>query len=317
MSTTERVLVLKLGAFGDLVLADGALQDLRAHHPQAHITLLTRAPYAALMRDCPWVDAVVVDDNRPRWRLGAMLAWRRRFLDGRYARVYDLQNSRRTAFYRRWLAGDSAPRWSTMARNAPRDDGGVPALHARQLMAAGVAALHAARPTPTWIATDASTLLQHAGIDATEPFVLLLPGASARNTHKCWPRFADLSQALVADGVRVITVPGPDEADLGPGYAGCVLRDGDRAVDLRRLAGIARAAACVVGNDSGPLHLATCMGTPSVRLLDDDNPSFHASGERAGLQRLSASPLSSLPLADVAAAVRAGMHAVMRDILSR
>lgn len=313
VSTTECVLVLKLGAFGDLVLADGALQDLRAHHPQAHITLLTRAPYAALMRDCPWVDAVVVDDNRPRWRLGAMLAWRRRFLDGRYARVYDLQNSRRTAFYRRWLAGDSAPRWSTMARNAPRDGGGVPALHARQLAAAGVPVHHAPCPTPTWIATDASALLKRAGIDPAESFVLLLPGASARNTHKCWPRFADLSQALVADGVRVVTVPGPDEADLGPGYAGCVLRDGDRAVDLRRLAGIARAAACVVGNDSGPLHLATGMGTPSVLLLDDGNPSFHASGERAGLQRLGASPLSSLPLADVAAAVRAAM----RDPISR
>ena len=73
------------------------------------------------------------------------------------------------------------------------------------------------------------------------------------------------------------------------------------------------AAACVVGNDSGPLHLATCMGTSSVLLLDRDNPSFHASGERAGLQRLSASPLSSLPLEDVVDAVRAAR----RDILSR
>jgi len=306
VSTTERVLVLKLGAFGDLVLADGALQDIRVHHPRAHITLLTRAPYAALMRDCPWVDAVAIDDNLPRWRMLAMLEWRARFLAGRYSHVYDLQNSRRTAFYRRWLTADGGRHWSTMPRDAPRDAGGVPALHARQLTAAGVPALHAARPTPTWIAIDASALLLQAGVDdPTFPFVLLLPGASARNTHKCWPRFADLSQALVADGLRVVTVPGPDEADLGPGYAGCVLRDGDRAVDLRRLAGIARAAACVVGNDSGPLHLATCVGTPSVLLLDRDNPSFHASGERAGLQRLSASPLSSLPLEDVIAAVRA------------
>lgn len=309
MSTTERVLVLKLGAFGDLVLADGALQDIRAHHPRAHVTLLTRAPYAALMRECPWVDAVAVDDNAPRWRPGAMLAWRRRFLDGRYARVYDLQNSRRTAFYRRWLAGDSAPRWSAVARNAPRDGGGVPALHARQLADAGVRVRDAARPTPTWMASDATALLQRAGLDpATEPFVLLLPGASARNSHKRWPRFAALSQALVAEGVRVVTVPGPDEADLGPGYADCVLRDGARAVDLRRLAGIARAAACVVGNDSGPLHLATCMGAPSVLLLDDGNPSFHASGERDGLHRLGASPLASLSLEDVVAAVRAAIR---------
>ena len=307
----DRVLVIKLGAFGDLVLADGALQDIRAHHRDARITLLTRKPFATLMRDCPWVDEVRIDANAPRWRLPAMLAWRRDFLAGGYTHVYDLQNSRRTAFYRRWLCGDGeargALRWSADARDATRSVD-VPARHARQLARAGATATHAATPCPQWIAHDASTLLAAAGFDpsgATTPFVLLLPGSSARNAEKRWPHFAALSHALTAAGLGVITVPGPEEADLGAGYAGCVLRDGERAVDLRRLAGIARVARCVIGNDSGPLHLASSLGAASLVLLDGRNPSFHAAGERAGLQRLSATPLSALTLETVADAARA------------
>jgi ADP-heptose:LPS heptosyltransferase len=310
VSTTERILVVKLGAFGDIVLADGALQDLRAHHATARITLLTRAPYAALMRACPWVDAVAIDDNAPRWRLPSMLGWRKRFLAGAYDRVYDLQNSRRTAFYRRWLSGGQPQRWSTSVRDPARLAEGVPARHARQLAEAGVTVHHATTPTPAWMATDAAPLLRAAGIaPSASPFVLLLPGSSARNSGKRWPDFAALSHALAAEGLGVVTVPGPDEADLGPGYAGCVLRDGDRAVDLCRLAGIARLAACVVGNDSGPLHLAASLGTPSVLLLDNDNVSFHAAGPRASLHRLGAIPLASLPLPAVVDAVRAAIRA--------
>jgi len=68
MEERDNVLVIKLGALGDIVFADGALQDIRAWHPGAHITLLTRRGSAALMQRCPWVDAVIADDNAPRWR---------------------------------------------------------------------------------------------------------------------------------------------------------------------------------------------------------------------------------------------------------
>ena len=310
-ASAERVLVVKLGAFGDLILADGALQDIRAHHRHARITLLTRKSFATLMRDCPWVDEVRIDANAPRWRTPAMLAWRRDFLAGGYTHVYDLQNSRRTAFYRRWLSGDGERRgrvrWSAEARDAARSVD-VPGRHARQLARAGVTATHAATPSPRWIAADAASLLASAGIDPTglsKPFALLLPGSSARNAEKRWPHFAALSHALVDAGFDAVTVPGPDEADLGEGYAGCVLRDGARAVDLRRLAGIAQVACCAIGNDSGPLHLVASLGAPSLLLLDARNPSFHAAGERANLQRLSAPTLAALPLDSVRAAALA------------
>lgn len=53
MSDVERILIVKLGALGDILLAEGAIRDVRAHHPEACISLLTRRPFAPLLARCP------------------------------------------------------------------------------------------------------------------------------------------------------------------------------------------------------------------------------------------------------------------------
>ena len=60
-----KVLVIKLGAFGDVVLAEGALRDIRRHHPKATITTLTTPGYAAIFERCPHVDVVEIDLRKP------------------------------------------------------------------------------------------------------------------------------------------------------------------------------------------------------------------------------------------------------------
>ena len=275
-STAQRILVIKLGAMGDIILADGAMQDLRAQHAQAHISVLTRAPFVPLLRRCPWIDDIIVDANAPRWRLDAMLVLRRQLRGGSFERVYDLQNSRRTAFYRRWLANPQSD-WSVTPRTATGSlPGSVPERHAVQLERAGVASMHSRRPAPSWIADDVGGLLQRAGIES--PYVVLLPGSSARHPHKRWPHYAALSRALRCAGLRVVTIPGIDELALGSDYDGIVLRRDGRALNLFELAGVLRGAACVVGNDSGPTHLAACLDVDCVALFDARNPSLRATG---------------------------------------
>lgn len=297
--------MIKLGALGDLILADGAMQDIRLHHPGAHITVLTRRAYASLLRRCPWVDAVIGDDNAPRWRLDRMLGLRRQLCEYQYVRVYDLQNSRRTRFYQRWLS-EPANTWSTSVRDA----GSVltvPERHAMQLEAAGIEATHSARPSPKWIADDVAALLDHAGI--VRPYVVLLPGSSARHTHKRWPHYAECSRLLQQNGVQVVTIPGVDEPELGqahagPHYAGVVLRPQGRVLDLHELAGVVLAAACVVGNDSGPTHLASCLGTRCVALIGARSPSLISTGiaQREGTM-LVGDPVASITAAAVVTAV--------------
>lgn len=272
MSAAERILIVKLGALGDILLAEGALRDVRAHHPDAHIAILTRRPFASLLARCPWVDEVLIDDNRPRWRLDAMWRLRRRLREGRFDLAYDLQNSRRSAFYLRTLLGNQAP-WSGHGPGCPLPHRhpapkSLPVLqrHAGQLTDAGIAVARTMEPAADWMCEPVDALLRAAGI--VPPFVVLLPGSSARGAAKRWPHYAELAARLHARGMLPVTVPGPDELGQFSGFPGVELRAADgRALDLYALAGVLRHASAVVGNDSGPTHLAASLGRPGLALF--------------------------------------------------
>lgn len=300
------VLVVKLGALGDLLLADGALRDLRAHHRGDRIVLLTRRPFATLMTRCPHVDEVVVDDNAPRWRLDRMAALARTLRGYRFGhRAYDLQNSRRSAFYARWLL--PGVHWSTSESASGRGAAAAPVLerHAAQLAEAGVPVLQARAPYPDWLAEPLPPALS---ARLRPPYVVLLPGASARHPEKRWPGYAGLADLLQADGLQVLGVPGPDEMHALAAMPGEVLLDGGRPLSIPHLATLLRGARYVVGNDSGPTHLAAHLGCRGLALFDGrGNPP-----EQTGILRPpSFSALAGTPLASLSPG------AVYRELLAK
>lgn len=303
------VLVLKLGALGDLLLADGALRDLRAHHPHDRLVLLTRRPFAALMARCPWVDEVLVDDNVPRWNLPQLARLARRLRAYGFTCAYDLQQSRRTAFYRRWLLPAIPWLGSRKRRGATQGPSGdTPSLieHvAGQLAAGGVAASNTLHPCPDWLAQPLpGELFQR----LVEPYIVLLPGSSARHGYKRWPHYGALASALQAEGHRIVSVPGPDEMEDRHRLPGEVLLDEGRPLGLGMLATVLQGADFVVGNDSGPTHLAAHLGCRGVALYGDRGPSPRQTGIlRPGFTACEGSPLAALPASTVMAAIRAGL----------
>ena len=60
------VLIIKLGALGNVILSLNAFAAIRANHPEARISLLTTAPYADWLGQAPWFDRILIDP-RPRW----------------------------------------------------------------------------------------------------------------------------------------------------------------------------------------------------------------------------------------------------------
>src|SRR5689334_7137974 len=87
----EKILVIKLSALGDFVLALAAMKKIREAHRKAHITLLTTPPFEALAKSCPYFNAVQTD-GRPD-NIGQWMEHRRCIRAARYDRVYDLQTS--------------------------------------------------------------------------------------------------------------------------------------------------------------------------------------------------------------------------------
>src|SRR5258706_9202119 len=89
----RRILVIRLGALGNIIQSLGPFAAIRAHHRTADVTLLTRAPYADWLGHAPYFDHVWIDETPAWWALGRWLGLRRRLLAGRFERVYDLQTS--------------------------------------------------------------------------------------------------------------------------------------------------------------------------------------------------------------------------------
>jgi len=105
---SERILVIKLGSFADMLLSMGELRAVDDRHPDAEIAVLTRKPHKRIYDRCPWVNEVIVDPALPRWRPDYL--WRLgRELGSDFAYVFDLQRNRRTGFCRRWLAVGKVP----------------------------------------------------------------------------------------------------------------------------------------------------------------------------------------------------------------
>jgi ADP-heptose:LPS heptosyltransferase len=300
--SAQRILVIRLGAFGDFFQGFPAYAAIRAHHPGAHVTLLTTAPFVGIARASPWFDEVW-SEGRPRWTdLPAVLRLARRLRDGRFERVYDLQTSRRSSLYR-WMVGRGAE-WSGIARGAshrhdtPRRTRLLTQPRQReQLEIAGIT--HFPEPETGWLAADLAAL------ELPPSFWLMVPGASARAPEKRWPmeRYVELARSLP---MPPVVIGGPAEGPLGEKIAaavpGAVSLCGGRSPP-EVMAAVARRAAFGVGNDTGPTHLIALFGCPVLVLFGArSDPALHAPQGRA-VATLRASSLDSLGVDEVRAAL--------------
>ncbi len=261
----QRILVIKLGALGDFVHAFHAFAAIRAQHAGSRITLLTTAPFRALAEAAPWFDEVRVDPRSPWWNL--IGTYRIMQAIRGFDFVYDLQTSRRSGRYFR-LAG--RPPWSGIAPGCshPHANPGRDAMHTierqrEQLRSAGVIRRDA--PERDWLTGRGH---RHG---LASPYALLVPGGAGLGSVKRWPsvRYAEVAGRLLDRGLRPVIIGGGMEAPL----ARTIMAACPGAVDLtgrtsiEDIAALASGAALVLGNDTGPLHVAASAGAPTVVLF--------------------------------------------------
>jgi ADP-heptose:LPS heptosyltransferase len=268
----RRILVIKLSALGDFILALGAMEAIRVHHETAHITLLTTRPYEAIARASGYCDDIWLD-TRPRWfDLGAWRGFRKRLRIGRFNRVYDLQTNDRTGIYH-WALAFHRPEWSGTSwgashRVTDRNFFKQHTLerHAQQLALAGIGSGKALPPPDlSWFDADLSRF-------ALPPRIaMLVPGSAPHRPEKRWPatRFAQTARALESVGLPSVVVG----TDADRQSIETIRREAPNARDLSgqtnlfELAALARRAAVVVGNDTGPMHVAAAVGAKTVVLF--------------------------------------------------
>jgi ADP-heptose:LPS heptosyltransferase len=311
----EKILVIKLSALGDFVLALAAMKKIRLAHPKAHISLLTTPPFESLAKASPYFNAVFTDgrpESFPEW-----LALRRRLRAAGYTRVYDLQTSAQSNRIFQILRPGPPP-WSGVAfgasmphRNPLRNQMHTLERQADQLMYAGIwpdaptEAGAAPPPDLSWVLAGDRGERAVSGAVKAKPYVMFVPGGSAHRPEKRWPveRYGELARILYARGLDIVVIGGPQEAALAQEIQRQAPRTRDLTgrTDFARIAVLGAKAALAIGNDTGPLHLAAAGGAPTVVLFSGaSDPTLSAPRGRVAV--LQAQKLSDLPVAKVAQA---------------
>ncbi len=309
MSPRTDILVIKLSALGDFVLAFPAFARIRAAHPNAPITLLTTPAFKALAKASPYFDRVWTD-GRPAG-LGAWLRLVFRIRRARFARVYDLQCNDRTNLIFQALR-PFPPVWSGTAAGCglPDRDPARMETHslerlARQLQLAGIwpdaptARMTAAPPDVSWLVAGADTL------PPAKPLALLIPGSAATRPLKRWPAesYGKLAASLIGRGFDVAVIGAAQERGIATTIvrAAPSARDLTGKTDFAAIARLGATAAVVVGNDTGPTHLVAAAGAPTVCLFSaDSRPELSA--PRGRVMVLHRHDLANLDVTEVLAA---------------
>ena len=269
----ENILIIKHGALGDFVLAIGAMRALKDQSPQARFTLLTSPPFVKIAEQMDMFSDYIIDNRLPFWHIGETHRVVSAILRGRFDRIYDLQGTTRTRTYRRFW------RFLAPARSFcewhSRDD---ISYHMRR----GLLPLLPGRVTqvPQRIpgnVTDLSFLHGEGKYFDRLParFVLLIPGCSLKHPYKRWPveHYREIVRRLAERNVRAVLLGTKAEADeaaaIAEGNASVVNMVG--LTSIEDVPQIALRALAVVGNDTGPSHMASLTGAFTIAIFDQRN----------------------------------------------
>ncbi len=302
MAEPHRILVVKLGAFGNVILSLGPFAAIRGHHAGAHITLLTTAPFADWLARSPWFDTVWIDERPEWWDLSGWRRLRRRLIEGQFDRAYDLQTSTRSNRYFHLFPHIGRPDWSGIAYGCalPDRDPNRNRTHDidrqfGQLRQAGIDRRE--QVDLSWSHADLTPFVLPAN------FALLVPGSSPHRPVKRWPteRYRELAAMLTERGMAPVVIGAATERDLARAIPGALDLTG--RTDFAQLTSIARAARIAIGNDTGPMHLLAAAGCPSVVLFSRDSDPALVAPRGPAVTVLRRADLADLDAATVMGAV--------------
>ena len=296
------ILIIKLGSLGDMVQVSGAIRDISEYHKDDEVHLLTTKPYFDLFKKNPNISNVILDKRLPRFNLIYLYSLMKNIKKYKFTKVYDLQNSSRTAFYKRILFPKATKNtWSstetTLSEGITKEDFDKDSVLSRfdhQLKNSGITTNYTLRPDFSWSLSDISQIKNYHQL---EKYIVLFPFCSPHLTSKKWPYYNDLIYMInerFENKFKVVIAPGPGEIkDATSINALCVLDNG-KALDISQLAALIKDSSFVVANDTGPAHMTAHLGSKGIALFGSHTSPFKVSIERENFKAIQVTDLHKL-----------------------
>ena len=309
----SNILIIKHGSLGDLIQANGAVKDIKNFYKNRKVLLLTAEPYSLFMSECPFLDGVIIDKRLPRWNLFYLKKLKDKLLRYDISKVFDLQNSSRTKFYRKFIIKNAE--WSSTETSLEpgqnkNDFDQNPVLDRMeiQLKKSGIDTEFTKNIDLNWATTDISRLLKQY---ANNEYILLFPFCSVKHQNKKWPYFRELISEIKKDYKNkypILLAPGPQEIDEANKLNGKVVLDDNKPVNIKTLVSLINKAKFVIANDTGPAHIASHLDKKGLVLFGSHTTAKKVSIENFNFKALTVQNLQDLSVETVLNEVKSRLN---------
>ncbi len=306
----SNILIIKHGSLGDLIQANGAIKDIKEFYPNRKVFLLTSRPYSIFMSECPYLDGVIIDKRLPRWNFFFLYNLKKLLSKYNFTKVFDLQNSNRTKFYKNFILKNSE--WSSSedtleVGQTKKDFDNYPVLDRMelQLKKNNIPTKYIKNIDLSWAREDPSALIQQY---TNRDYILVFPFCSKKHLNKKWPYFKDLISRIrreYKNNYSILVAPGPDEIEEAKGLNANIVMNNEQPINIKMLISLIYGSKFVISNDTGPAHIASHLKKKGLVLFGR-----HTSAKKVSIESSIFKALSVKNLADL------DVDTVMREIKS-
>ena len=220
----------------------------------------------------------------------------------KFSKVFDLQNSSRTNFYKKILfpkAGTEV--WSSSITTLPseksKDEFDKKSVLERfnyQLSESSLNTSNTLKPDFSWAVTDISEIRNFYKLNK---YILLFPFCSPHLTIKKWPHYNKLIELVTnkyGSEYKIVTAPGPSEINDAKEINALALLDNGRALNISQLTSLIKDSSFVIANDTGPAHITAHTGTKGLTLFGKHTTAYKVSIERENFKAIEVTDLNNL-----------------------
>jgi ADP-heptose:LPS heptosyltransferase len=298
----SNILIIKHGSLGDIAQASGAIQDIFENHKNEQIYLLTTKSYFDLFKKNPFIHDVILDKRLSRFNLIYLYFLMGKLKKLNFQKVYDLQNSSRTKFYKNILfPSANINKWSSSETTLPKEKtkeefDKIPVLDRfeHQLKLSDVLTNHTMKPDFSWSCSSIDQIKKNYNL---ENYIILFPFCSAHLTYKKWPHYNELINLMknkFQNQFKIVVAPGPSEIVESKKINAICILDNGAALNVSQLSSLICESSFVIANDTGPAHMAAHLNAKGITLFGQHTTAAKVSIERDNFKAIQVPDLLKL-----------------------
>ena len=298
----SNILIIKHGSLGDIAQASGVIQDISENHSDDQIYLLTTKPYFDLFKKNPYLTEVILDKRLSRFNLIYLYSLMRKIKKLNFAKVYDLQNSSRTSFYKKILFPKSnLQNWSSSETTLPEgvakedfDKKSVLERFDHQLKTSGLTTKNTMKPNFSWSCIEINEIKKKYDLNK---YILLFPFCSPHLVNKKWPYYnelIDLIKKKYKNDFKILVAPGPSEIDEAKNINAISILNNEKALNISQLSSLIKESSFIIANDTGPAHMAAHLNSKGLTLFGSHTTAYKVSIEREKFKVIQVNDLNKL-----------------------